>query len=475
MEGLEFGLSASGWLMQWQLGVVHALQRHSIGKAKDAKFIGSSGGAACSAALALDIDARLLADFMTRCCSDYHKDKFRKMFQMREYCKACIERTMEEDTFNHEALQSGKLNVVVTLVPSMKRVVVNQFNSNQEYLEACLASCTATPFAGTPLQLNSSNPELNGKYALDGGATDMMPVLSKKTIRITPLYCLDAEIKPSRYVPIHYGLFPPDVNEFKELFWLGAKDGMTWLHQNGYGSFKLEKKRFDLHFENKQKQEKIKPLAKKSKVTVHSSHNVSVTRLNPHSYDLETYEARDKVETSCNYNIELIHRNRSNSINSDDSFNTIKVQNMIASDSLKCGLPMTKLSEGKHKIQDSMTAALLVASVKPVALGVVYSELATKAAFSAVTGLYAAIETKRRESVPQREGILSLRKWVHDGMIGNAQESLDMAKAYFFSAVNPNFWISHLPLSTNLPSEDLIQDLVEKSFSYRLFTRASLW
>mmetsp|Transcript_10582 Transcript_10582/g.17275 ORF Transcript_10582/g.17275 Transcript_10582/m.17275 type:complete len:458 (-) Transcript_10582:1304-2677(-) len=423
MEGLEFGFSASGWLMLYQLGVAHALQRHNISEANGAKFIGASGGAAVSAALTLDIDAKLLSDFMLRCCADYHKAPLKNLFKMRKYAQSCVERCMHSKTFEEQGVKSRQLNIAITMLPQCKGEIINEFHSNEEYLEILMASCTATPFAGFPIQLTSKHKGLDGKFAFDGGVANMIPTLSENTITVCPLYCFDADIKPSRYIPIWWALLPPSVPELRELFWLGAKDGMTWMHKNGYGSFRLSESRFRAKMDENNVA-RIKPCLPRIKVTPHSSNDTIAAPVNPHTLQLS--------------------KPRSLSI---DSFSTTKIERIILSDAAKSGVEMSLARQQVNKIGDSAFMSVAITCVKPIAITAVYAELWSKAVLSASSAAFAVVEENRRKKKPkQNTGWLSMRRWVHQEMIGNAHESWNATSRYVSTALEPKGWLKHIPI-----------------------------
>ena len=366
--------------MIYQLGVCHALQQHDIELEKNTHFIGSSGGAACCAALALNIDSQSLADFLLHCCADYHSDRLHNTFAVRNYIKASFERSVEENTFQHQAILDGRLNVVISLVPSMKEVVVNSFSDNEEFINVCLASCTATPFGGFPLKLNSTNPDINGKFAMDGAVTNMLPVMSPKTIRITPLYFLDADIKPSRYVPLHWGLFPPSVEKMRELFWLGVKDATTWLTEMGYKPLQS-----DSHPSRTRKlaiirNSKVYPTLPRVEIGSPLSDMLitDINRFIPNS--VLSFGRNDLV-------MGFPHLNKNSYL-----------PGVILKDGQSGGEAMTLASESVHRVGDSLAVIMLIASVKPIALSVVYTELTSKAVLSAATGIYVSMEKKKKRT-----------------------------------------------------------------------------
>jgi len=453
LDGLEFGFSASGWLMQYQLGVAYALQRHGVADST-ARFIGASGGAGVSVGLALNVDAKRCADYQVRCCSHFHENPVKNIWQMGDYARTCLLRTMHDETYLNENLKKGKVSLAITLLPSLKGVNVSKFENNQELVDALMASCCLAPIAGIPWQIQRPNdPETHNQWVIDGGLAQMIPKLSKKTITVSPLYCFDADIKPSRYVPLHWGVYPPPPKVFAELFWLGVSDAMKWLSDNGYSDALLDTKEFTFKM-SQDWRGRITPRIPRSLVSCHSSHALTKSVVvNRHVHYIST---------------------RDNS-----SFTKENLLRWANSDSAKSGDPVRPITIPAHAMQDGATVGVLMATVKPMALGIVYFEIASKAVLNAAHGAVAEIETKRRESVKQRQGVLSLRKWVHDGMVGCAAESYKKATEYFDTAMDPKLWQLHLPLAGSSSSAEdrtpIAERFMEKSVAYRVFNRAALW
>jgi hypothetical protein len=99
------------------------------------------------------------------------------------------------------------------------------YSSSDDFHQALLASCRMSPFAGMPFKYR-------GEYIFDGGLSDFQPTLDNKTITISPFFFADADIKPSRYVPPWWALYPPRVEDFAWLFDLGYYDAMMWAKKN---------------------------------------------------------------------------------------------------------------------------------------------------------------------------------------------------------------------------------------------------
>jgi hypothetical protein len=68
------------------------------------------------------------------------------------------------------------------------------------------------------------------QLCVDGGLTDFQPIVDTRTLTVSPFYFNDADIVPSRYVPLWWGLFPPgNTDTIDWLYALGQKDAHDYL------------------------------------------------------------------------------------------------------------------------------------------------------------------------------------------------------------------------------------------------------
>ena len=87
--------------------------------------------------------------------------------------------------------------------------------SQEELKNALLASASAWPFASLVYR--------NKMWCIDGGLSDFQPLVNEDTITVSPFYFSDADIKPSRYVPLWWSFIPPR-----------SEDTIDWLYALGY-------------------------------------------------------------------------------------------------------------------------------------------------------------------------------------------------------------------------------------------------
>lgn len=111
-----------------------------------------------------------------------------------------------------------RLQVFVSVLPWCRAKVMHEFNSEEELEEALLASCCLTPLAGWPFQLKRT-----GEWVCDGGLTAFQPRKGDgpHIITVSPFYFTTADIKPDTFVPVWYGVYPPNESTYRELYELG--------------------------------------------------------------------------------------------------------------------------------------------------------------------------------------------------------------------------------------------------------------
>jgi hypothetical protein len=121
-------------------------------------------------------------------------------------------------------LSPGQLQVSVTKLPQLRNERISTFQSRDDLLQYLLASACAFPFA--PLLFHKDS------WYVDGGITDFQPIIDERTITVSPFYFADVDIKPSRYVPLWWALFPPNDNSTIDwLYNLGYQDGLHWIDE----------------------------------------------------------------------------------------------------------------------------------------------------------------------------------------------------------------------------------------------------
>lgn len=214
--------AASGWLKLYYFGVAAFLQDMGLDRNCETVFIGSSAGALTAAGLVLGVDFRAVRDFALHCVDDTH-GKVCKAFRLKSMITACMDKLLKTKPGEKQPHQrlNGRLHVSVTALPWCQNRRYSEFDSYNDFRNALLASCCMTPIAGWPFKYR-------GEWVFDGGLSDFQPKVDDETITVSPFFFAYADIKPSRYVPLWWALYPPRSSDFAWLFDLGYHDAEKW-------------------------------------------------------------------------------------------------------------------------------------------------------------------------------------------------------------------------------------------------------
>mmetsp|Transcript_4307 Transcript_4307/g.12809 ORF Transcript_4307/g.12809 Transcript_4307/m.12809 type:complete len:534 (-) Transcript_4307:30-1631(-) len=261
--------SACGWLKLYCFGVAKAFVEHGLQEHCQV-LLGASAGSLVAVGVALGLDFDEIAAYALECVTATH-GRLLPAFQLRHYIAECVDKKFQsiidhaddpvespspaacpepgvgsgatpgpvevasdgtgQPAALHERLR-GKIAVSVTTLPRLRNRRYMAFESDEHLKQVLLASCTMSPLAGWPFLLD-------GHFVFDGGLTDFQPVLDSGTVTVSPFYCSSADIRPSRYVPIHWALYPPQRDDFEWVYHLGYDDACSWLQRNVPGCVKL--------------------------------------------------------------------------------------------------------------------------------------------------------------------------------------------------------------------------------------------
>lgn len=220
----SFSFACGGWLMVYLFGVAKALQEHRLDRR--ASMIGCSAGALTATALALQCDFDAIRDHILAHVVPKAHASLDGPFRVREYLRGTLAATGELHRFAELNGARPRVTVVYSSLSAWVSRRVSAFSSQEHLEQSLLASCCAPPIAGMPFRLG-------GEWVMDGGVFAFQPVYDAKTVTVSPLYWTGADIKPSRYVPMWWALFPPGVRDVEWLFDLGYEDGLAWIVKSG--------------------------------------------------------------------------------------------------------------------------------------------------------------------------------------------------------------------------------------------------
>lgn len=218
----SYSFACGGWLEFYLFGVAKYMQEQNL--QKGATLLGCSAGALTAAGLACNGDFDKAVEYCKYNCIPRVYGRLLGIFKLHEYVNDCLD--FASNLKDYYTIAPGKLQVAITTLPSFKKSLTTSYSSAEDLKQCLLASSAAFPFARLV--------HLRGEWSVDGGFTDFQPVVDSSTITISPFYFSDTDIKPSRYVPLWWALFPPNNGETVDwIYNLGYEDARRWFSSGG--------------------------------------------------------------------------------------------------------------------------------------------------------------------------------------------------------------------------------------------------
>ncbi|XP_043932551.1 patatin-like phospholipase domain-containing protein 2 isoform X2 [Protopterus annectens] len=239
--------SGSGFLAIYQLGVVRGLLDLAPDIVKSApKVFGASAGSLTAAAVVCGVVGDLEKSILSSAL------KARKSFLGPFHPASNISKIIQQYLCsklpqNAHEVASGKLHIAVTRLSDGTNILLSEFNSRDELIQAIICSCFVPVYCGlTP-------PTFRGVRYIDGGFTCMQPYYDiNSTITVSPftgehdicprdcffsLYhiCFAKSsflITPVNLHRIAFALFPPETKALKDFACRGYQDAIKFLQKN---------------------------------------------------------------------------------------------------------------------------------------------------------------------------------------------------------------------------------------------------
>ncbi|EDV97992.1 1-acylglycerol-3-phosphate O-acyltransferase Pnpla3 [Drosophila grimshawi] len=232
------------------LGIYHVGVAVSFRKYAPHLLLEKIGGASAGSLAACCLLCDLPLDTMT-------SDFFRVVNEARRHSLGPFSPSFNIQTCLLEGLQkqlpldahkrvSGRLHISLTRVYDGQNVIISEFESREEVLQALLCACFIPGFSGI------LPPRFRGVRYMDGAFSDNLPILDENTITVSP-FCGESDICPrdqssqlfhlnwantsieisrqniNRFVRI---LFPPRAEFLSTFCQQGFDDALQFLHRN---------------------------------------------------------------------------------------------------------------------------------------------------------------------------------------------------------------------------------------------------
>ncbi|GFS68541.1 patanin-like phospholipase domain-containing protein atgl-1 [Trichonephila clavipes] len=176
---INLSFAGCGFLGIYHVGVASCFRQYAP-HVLVSKIAGASVGSVAAAALICDVS---LGQTTTDILSVAVKARSQTLgplsprFDLNAILRERIENALPE---NAHILCSGRLFISVTRWSDKKNVILSQFSSRQELIQALLCSCFIPFYSGL------QKPAFQGEIYVDGGMSDNLPVLDENTVTVSP-------------------------------------------------------------------------------------------------------------------------------------------------------------------------------------------------------------------------------------------------------------------------------------------------
>jgi hypothetical protein len=223
MMNRSISFSGGGYNCVYHLGIVKYIFEnpdlfHGV------KYLGASGGAGiASLALCYGSDPNklmIINDILEDIISIRGLNL--KLSEQVEKYSGILEKYINENKFNLFIKRNNRCYISITDVSDIlpKNVIMNNFESYEQYLESLRAS------ACIPILLDDKIRTVDGKWCLDGGLSNNMPIIDESTLKISCLNypLMRADIYPKNTCELRYSFISPEKKYIIDMFDLGYKD-----------------------------------------------------------------------------------------------------------------------------------------------------------------------------------------------------------------------------------------------------------
>ncbi|XP_039696441.1 patatin-like phospholipase domain-containing protein 2 [Pteropus medius] len=245
----NISFAGCGFLGVYHIGVASCLREHAPFLVANATHIyGASAGALTATALVTGACLGEAGANIIEVSKEARKrflGPLHPSFNLVKTIRGCLLRTLPADS--HERA-SGRLGISLTRVSDGENVIISNFNSKDELIQANVCSTFIPVYCGL------IPPSLQGIRYVDGGISDNLPLYElRNTITVSP-FSGESDICPQdSSTSIHElrvtntsiqfnlrnlyrlskALFPPEPMVLREMCKQGYRDGLRFLRRNG--------------------------------------------------------------------------------------------------------------------------------------------------------------------------------------------------------------------------------------------------
>ncbi|XP_045691126.1 1-acylglycerol-3-phosphate O-acyltransferase PNPLA3 isoform X2 [Phyllostomus hastatus] len=250
-NGWNLSFAGCGFLGFYHIGVTQCLGDRAPHLLRNTRmFFGASSGSLHCVSFVAGVPSAQVLQVLTDLVLKVRSQSLgilQPCFSMNEFFREALHRHLPANV--HELI-SGKVGLSLTRVSDWENVLVSDFQSKEEVVDAVLCSCFI-PFVSAIMP-----PSFRGERYVDGGFTNSVPFFdTKTTITVSPFYgecdiCPKAKSTNFFHVEVsklnfHFCLrncrlvcemlCPPDLKVLRDTYLQGYLDAARFLEKNGLG------------------------------------------------------------------------------------------------------------------------------------------------------------------------------------------------------------------------------------------------
>ncbi|KAM0725450.1 Patatin-like phospholipase domain-containing protein 2 [Formica fusca] len=242
---MNLSFAGCGFLGIYHVGVAVCFKKYAPHLLLN-KISGASAGAIAACSLLCDLPLGEVTSNVLRLAGEARQHTlgpFSPSFDVQHFLLENLRKFLPDDA---HIRVNGKLHISLTRVYDGKNVIVSQFDSKEDLMQALLATSFVPFFSGL------LPPRFHGIRYMDGGFSDNLPTLDENTITVSP-FCGESDICPRdissqlfhvnlantsielsrqniyRFTKI---LFPPKTETLSNMCKQGFDDALRFLHRN---------------------------------------------------------------------------------------------------------------------------------------------------------------------------------------------------------------------------------------------------
>uniref|UniRef100_A0A2K6L1V8 Acylglycerol transacylase n=1 Tax=Rhinopithecus bieti TaxID=61621 RepID=A0A2K6L1V8_RHIBE len=240
-RGWSLSFAGCGFLGFYHVGATRCLSEHAPHLLRDARMLfGASAGALHCVEQTLQVLSDLVRKARSRNIGIFHPS-----FNIGKFLRQDLYKYLPA---NVHQLISGKICISLTRVSDGENVLVSDFQSKDEVVDALICSCFIPFYSGL------IPPSFRGVRYVDGGASDNVPFIdAKTTITVSPFYGeydICPKVKSTNFLHVDItklslrlctgnlyllsrAIVPPDLKVLGEICLRGYLDAFRFLEEKG--------------------------------------------------------------------------------------------------------------------------------------------------------------------------------------------------------------------------------------------------